>query len=209
MSFSTDRDLLAYEPKVFNEVSFGTQTRVSVSDGVVSGTTLTSASADFEAAQVDAGDVVLIADVGCEVISRTDANTLEVSLPRAELADAAIPPGDDSALTVVAQTFANQATVVRRMLLEQLGLDPDETDVEDKVVTLSMMNTLETLGTLARIYTGAVVIGADNVDVLLKAKDYHDRFDATCRVASIELDLDGDGLADAVREMGVVSWVRI
>ena len=124
MNFSTDRDLLTLEPHVFRDVPFLSQQRVSVTDGVISGTTLTSASADFVASQVEAGSVVLVNDVAHEVLSRTDANTLSISLPRASLTDAAIPSGDGSTLTVMARTFDVQASLVHDSLyqLTRMGI---------------------------------------------------------------------------------------
>ncbi|MEZ6193973.1 MAG: hypothetical protein R3C45_22230, partial [Phycisphaerales bacterium] len=94
MNFSTDRDLLAIEPAVFEDVPFAAQKRLQVADASISGTTVTSASADFVSAQVDAGSVVLIAGLAFEVVSRTDANTIEVSLPRTHKTDPGIPGGD-------------------------------------------------------------------------------------------------------------------
>src|SRR5690606_15342474 len=108
MTFSTDRDLLLFEPLVFHDVPIAAQQRLRVDDGVLTGTTLTSATADFAAAQVDAGSVVLIAGVAHEVIQRIDPNTLEVSLPRQSLGSPAIAGVDGADLAAIARTFAPQ-----------------------------------------------------------------------------------------------------
>ena len=70
MNFSPDRDLLVYEPTLFNDVPWVSQQRVSVSDGNVTGTTVMSAEADFESAQVEAGAVVLVNKTPFEVVAR-------------------------------------------------------------------------------------------------------------------------------------------
>lgn len=126
MNFSTDRDLLLYEPTLFNDLPWVSQQRLRVTDGDVTGTTLTSAQADFEAAQVDAGSVLLVGKLPVEVIARIDSMTLTVSLPRTRTTDAAIPPGDVSSATVIARTFAPQAELVCGSLLRMLGLDSDD-----------------------------------------------------------------------------------
>lgn len=211
MNFSTDRDLLTLEPHVFRDVPFLSQQRVSVTDGVISGTTLTSASADFVASQVEAGSVVLVNDVAHEVISRTDANTLSISLPRASLTDAAIPPGDGSALTVMARTFDVQASLVHDSLLRLIGIEPDDPDnelAEDSVVSLGLMHRLEALGTLEGIYSSAFALVGDNAALREKAREYRRRFQAACATATILIDIDGDGFADSRRTLGVIRLHR-
>lgn len=211
MNFSTDRDLLTLEPHVFRDVPFLSQQRVSVTDGVIAGTTLTSASADFVASQVEAGSVVLVNDVAHEVISRTDANTLSISLPRASLTDAAIPSGDGSALTVMARTFDLQASLVHDSLLRLIGIEPDDPDnelTEDSVVSLGLMHRLEALGTLERIYSSAFALVGDNAALREKAREYRRRFQAACATATILIDIDGDGFADSRRTLGVIRLHR-
>ena len=212
MNFSTDRDILAIEPNVFNDVPFVSQQRVRVTDGQVTGTTLTSVSADFVATNVGVGSVVLIAGVACEVVAQTDANTLTVSLPRDGLVDAAIPPGDGSGLEVTARTFAPQASLVHDLLLHALGIDPDVMDAtltEDSIVSLSVMARLEALGTLERIYSAAQAIAGDNDALHRKAQHYRRAFSIDRARAIIMIDLDGDGYADAKRSLGVHQMVRV
>jgi len=212
MNFSSDRDLLAYEPQVFTDVPFAAQQRVSVADGELGGTTLTSASADFAAAQVDAGDVVLIAGLAHEVLSRTDAHTLEVSLPRTNLTDAAIPSHGGTQLAVQVRTFAPQAAVVHDELLRLLRMDPDDPQpilTEDAIVSLSLMSRLEALGTLARLYAGGVAVIGDNAGLQRKEAEYRGRFREACAAAVVRLDTDGDGFADEQRRIGASRMERV
>ncbi|MEX2212938.1 MAG: hypothetical protein WD768_02345 [Phycisphaeraceae bacterium] len=213
MLFSTDRDLLALEPNLFTEAVFASQHRLEVADGAVSDTSLTSATADFEAAQIDTGDIVLISDVPCEVIERVSAAALTVSKLRDQLSDAAIPPGDGSSITLIHRSFGPQAKAVHDVLLARLGIDVDDPDAsltEDAIVSLGVMARLETLGTLARVYAAAIVPGGEhNAMLKQKADDYRRRFDLACRSAVVLLDLDGDGRADASRDMGVIELHRV
>lgn len=211
MNFSTDRDLLLYEPTLFNDLTWVSQQRLSVSDAAVTGTTLTSALADFDAAQVDVGSVLLVANTPVEVLARIDAMTLTVSLIRARTTDTAIPPGDVAAAAVVARTFAPQAELVCGSLLRMLGLDNDDPDQPldaEAVVSLSLMARLETLGTLERVFSSAAALTGDNDALLFKAAEYRRRlFEAASR-CPVQIDTTGDGLPDEKRYIGVTRMTR-
>ena len=212
MNFSTDRDLLVHEPEVFVNIPLAGQEPLRVSDGSITGTTLSSAGADFTAAQVDVGSVALVAGTAHEIVARVDANTLTVSKLRTRLADAAIAPGDGTGLEIIVRTFAPQAAVVHDVLLHMLGIDADNPDPslsQDNIVSLSLMARLEALGTLHRLYSGAVALVGDNEELRRKSAEYHHRFNAGCRGASVWMDLDGDGNGDVRVQLGVTSMVRI
>jgi len=206
MNFSTDRDLLRYEPTLFNDLPWVSQQRLSTTDGEVTGTTLASASADFEAAQVDAGSVLLVNHTPIEVVQRVDAMTLTVSLARTRTTDDAIPPGDVSSATVVARTFAPQAELVAAALLRMLGLDANDPDMPldaDAVVSLSRMARLETLGTLERVFSSAAALTGDNDTLLFKAAAYRRQLRDAAARGPVRIDTTGDGLPDEKRYLGV------
>lgn len=212
MNFSTDRDLLLYEPTLFNDVPWIAQQRLSVTDGDVTGTTLSSATADFETAQVDAGSILLVDKVPVEVISLTDSMTLTASLPRARTTDAAIPPGDGSSKSVIARTFAPQAELVCAALLRMLGLDSDDPDQPldaDAVVSLSLMARLEALGTLERVFSSAAALTGDNDGLLYKASEYRRRFAEAASRSPVQIDTNGDGLPDEKRYIGLSRLTRV
>ncbi len=216
MNFSTDRDLLALAPEVFTDAPLVGQTRIDVADGILAGTALTSAAADFAAAGVEAGGVVLIAQTPFEVVERVDANTLTVSLPRARTTDAALtaPHLDGSALAVRVRTFAPQAALIHDALLRMLGLspDPDAELGEDAVVSLSAMARLEALGTLDLVYAGAAALTGDathDANLARKAAHHRARFVAARRAARITIDTNADGLGDEVRRPGLLCLHRV
>ena len=211
MNFSTDRDLLLYEPTLFNDLPWVSQQRLSVNDAEVVDTMLMSAEADFEAAQIDTGSIVLIGKTPVEVMSRIDAMTLTVSLPRTRTTDAAIPPGDVSSASVIARTFAPQAELVCGSLLRMLGLDGEDTDQPldaEAVVSLSLMARLEVLGTLERVFSSAAALTGDNDGLLFKAAEYRRRlFEAASR-SPVQIDTTGDGLPDEKRYIGLSRLTR-
>jgi hypothetical protein len=213
MPFSTDRDLLALEPTLFNGITFASQLRLEVTDGIVSGATLTSASADFTNAGLEGGDVVLIANVPCEVIERVDAHTLTVSKLRGAPADAPIPPAAGTSLTVIHRTFEPQARLVHDELLRLLGIDPDGRGdlTEDSIVSLSVMRDLASLKTVAHVLEAAIALGGDDADhdvLRQRASEYRHRYRLMKGHSVVALDTDGDGMADMWRELGVIELRR-
>lgn len=213
MNFSTDRDLLALEPTLFHDVPWVGQQRLTLDDAIVVATTVTSANADFIAAQIEAGSVVLIRRVPYEVVSRQDANTLSVSLLRARLSDDPLPGTEGGPFELIARTFSPQASQVHDTLLRIAGIhddaDPDHALDENAIVSLSVMVRLETLGTLERIYSAAATIVGDNHTLTLKANDYRRRFREAINTSSVLIDTNGDGHPDERRRLGVLSMNRI
>ena len=181
MAFATDSDLLAYEPRVFEDVPIPGQQRLRVTDAAIAGTTLSSAAADFEAARVEAGAVVLVADAAMEVIERGDANTPQRAVVHAGL--------------------------LRGLGIETD--DADAALTADAIVTESVMTALEALGTLAAVYALAVSVVGDNETIRAKAAHYRQQFAMRKRAARVLIDTDGDGRADVVRQPGVTTLRRV
>lgn len=208
MAFSRDRDLLAREPKVFAEAATAGQEKLRVADGAVTGTTLTSTTADFELAGVETGSVVLVSGVAHEVLDRVDAQTLTVSLLRGRREAAATPGLQGTGLVVVCQTFEPQTEAAGRELVRLLGL-VQESVSEAAVVNLEELRELETLAALRLIYRQAMETVGDSTGILEKARFYENEFDRAWQAAQVALDLDGDGVADRVICPGVqrLEWV--
>ncbi|MEM1353378.1 MAG: hypothetical protein AAGC44_02095 [Planctomycetota bacterium] len=210
MNFSTDRDLLVYEPTLFNDVPFAAQQRIEVYDADVVGATVQSVLADFEQAQVETGHVVLINRRPHEVLQRVDDMTLTVSLLRDRTTDAAIPSGDGQALPLVMRTFAPQAAVVRQSLLHMLGIDEDLPGslTADAVTSPATMARLESLGTLERVYSSAAALTGNNEMLLYKADHYRRRLLTAASRLPVPIDTNGDGLPDEKRYLGLSRLVR-
>lgn len=212
MNFSTDRDLLAMEPSLFTDVPLMGQQRLSVTDGVITGTTLTSATADFQAAQVEAGSVLLVNQIALEVLQRSSAQSITVSLLRASLGDLPIPPAAGTSLTVTARTFSPQAAIVHDTLLRLTGIEPEDAlspVSEESIVSLSVMARLESLGVLEMVYSAAAAIVGENKNLLEKAEHYRQAFTQALRRATVLIDADGDGFADVRRSLSVLTLQRV
>lgn len=214
MNFSTDRDLLAIEPEVFIDAPLVSQQRVNVSDAILSGTSLSSVSADFNAAQVSAGSVVLVGRTPLEVVTVNDANTLTVSLLREQASGAAIPAAglDGVDLELRHRTFTPQAGILHDMLLRLVGIDPDDPagDAlnEDAVVSLSLMSRLEALGTLELVYSSASALDVKDTPLHRKAEYYRRQFAKARENSTVLLDTNGDGMPEERRSLGVIRMSR-
>lgn len=197
--FAVDRDLLAYEPRVFLEVAWAGQTALRQS-GSVSGTTLTLAGGDLTAAGVGVGWVLTTPSVSLEVLEVLGATQATVSLPRATSGDAAIPPDSFSNETVRAVTFRPQIARVHERLMREAGValagESGEPGV-GAVANAAQLRELEAFGALAMVY-GAATAYAEGADGN-RASYWRGRFSATRECTRVELDLDGDGAVDAAR----------
>jgi hypothetical protein len=217
MSFSTDRDLLALEPNLFRDVAWSAQTRLSASDASIASTTLTSASSNFTDAKIAPGMVALVNDAPLEVLSVESDTTLTISRLRDAPNDDAIPPlpvASGGALRIA--TFGPQRAIVHRQLLAALGLDPAPADEEPdssrphagNVVNTHDLALLESLGALHLILSSAAALVGESSTLWTKAALYRDRFDHARRRLGAHLDLDSDGVADAIRHITVLHLTR-
>jgi len=198
---TTDRDLLAREPRLLDDATLVSQTLITVTDANVSGSTLTSASADFEAVGIDVGHLIIINSVPCEVLARVDANTLTVSKLRALTADVSIPPGDGSSLAASVITFAPQRQLASDELLNILNrfLDLDEPFTADDIVSTSQMQQLEALHALSLIYASAATVSDEQFDrYQTKATQHQTAFRNAWRSAAIVIDTNSDGVGDRI-----------
>ncbi len=209
MNFATDTDLLRYEPTLFNDLPWSSQQRIHVHDGHVTGTSLSSATANFNAACVEAGDVVLAGGIPHEVLGRPDDHTLTISRVRVRPLDYAIVPEPGDQLEVIIRTFSHQTAIVHGYLLQMLDIDVDDPSCgldEDSIVSLSVMVRLEVLGSLQRIYNSSLSLSGDNQMLMHKAGEYTRRFKSACNRAAVLIDTDGDGYGD---ERRTISFTRL
>lgn len=216
--FSNDIDLLKWEPVLFSELALVSQTLCQGTDGVVSGTTLTSAGADFTGSGVVAGQVVYLRSNdqsidGCyEVVSVDSGTQLTVSVVRQTTADAAVAPPGGSALTWRISTFDPQAEEVAYSLLEYFGINPvsggNGVNVDD-ILDGRALRQASVFAVLAAVFAGTAAGQDDSRGLWEKSQRYQKLFGAARDKARVGIDTNGDNVAEEYRTGGVVRLRRM
>ena len=131
-AFSNDVDLLLWEPMLFRDYAYPSQTLCQGVDGVTSGTSFTSAGASFLSSAVKAGHVIYlynsVIDSCYEVVEVLSDTELTVSVLRHKETDDPIPPPGGSNLQYRISTFDPQAEEIGNDLLQYFGIYPDGSD---------------------------------------------------------------------------------
>jgi hypothetical protein len=214
-----DRDLLILEPRLFNDLGWLSQrlhraTNATMQSG---GVGITDASGPFAGLGIGAGHILLINELPVEIAEITSATEATISLIRANPADAPIPARNLSGtVTIECFTFAPQIAIVHERIIRSLGLGVGPTIeggplAEDRITNPMDVSRVIALGALHLIFAAAtpmVLGGGDSSGVRSKADAYRDRFASARRALAAEIDLDGDGIADATRRVSLINLVR-
>ena len=216
IQFCRDVDLLKCEPVLFRELALASQTLCTGNDGGLSGTALTSDSVDFEGATVSAGHVVYVQDDdglvdGCyEVVARTGATSLAVSVVRASDDDDAIAPPSGTGLRYRVSTFDAQAQEVSYGLLQYFGLEGHVGTGESDAWTVlnpEVLKQAAVYALLAAVFASSATRGDD--EILWQKSLRYQRLFTTARLkARLALDVDNDGLAEREYSGGAVRLQR-
>ncbi|MBL0921566.1 MAG: hypothetical protein IBJ10_05490 [Phycisphaerales bacterium] len=210
MPFIADRDLLIFEPSLFRDASWAGQTIVAAADASIAGTTLTSASSDFVAAGAAPGQVALVGGASLEVVEVLSATTLRVSRPRDGAHASAQAPLPVSGAPLRLSTFGPQIAMVHADVLRLLGVSPagGPAPDEEDILNPRALGRLEALGALHVIFFGAAATQGDLSPLWARAAHYRERYLDERRQVFVHIDLDGDGVADAVRRPGLARFRR-
>lgn len=211
MLLTTDRDLLIHEPSVFVDASSIATSLLSAADGSVTGTRLTSAGSDFQAAGIDIGHVIVIGTDPIEIVTRVDPTNLDVSRPRATLTEVKIPPGDGTTLSIDVRTFGRVIAEVEAWILGALGIDPADPNLpldETAILNPTDIQEVVALRTIAQVFAAASASDPTDASLADRATLYSQRAAHVRRQTKAVLDLDADGIADAIRHIDVVSLQR-
>jgi hypothetical protein len=214
--FSSDVDILKFEPVLFSELHLASQVLTQGTAAELSGTTLTDGAADFNGTGVEAGGVVRLKSVdgtldgSYEIVSVDSGTQLTVSVLRADTADGPIAPPAASDISYRVSTFAAQAVEAAFQLTEYFGIrpgNPTSNITVDNIIDTEGLRRASTYAIISAIYaTWANRIASEGH--WQKSLHYKQLFEKARQRCRLSIDLDTDGNADIARVGGAIRLLR-
>jgi hypothetical protein len=216
VSFSSDVDILKYEPVLFGELHLSGQILAAGTGGTLSGTTFTASGADFVSAQVSAGGVVYMhtadgsLDGAYEIVSLDSSTQLSVSVIRSDSDDAAVAPPSATGISYRVSTFVPQASEVGFRLTEHFGIKPGNPvssyDADD-VLDTDVLRRASVFGVISSVYA-MLASKAEDENFWKKSLHYQKLFERAKERCRLSIDIGSDGMADVTRVGAFVRLVR-
>jgi hypothetical protein len=108
-------------------------------------------------------------------------------------------------LTFAIRTFWPQRRIVSELLVQAAGVKPDAIST---IMNPDILRRPCTLGALQMIYTALAAAASEPANFLVRAELYERLYRRALRNAAVDLDLDGDGVIDTRRHLGVLELHR-
>jgi len=207
VNFSSDVDILKYEPVLFGELHLPWQVLAAGSGGTLSGTTFAASGADFISALVMTGQVIYLQsadgslDGAYEIVSVDSATELTVSVIRTDSSDAPIAPPAATGIFYRISTFGLQASEVGFQLTEYFGIGPgnpaSDVDVED-VIDTDVLKRASVFAVISSVYAMLASKTTDE-NFWKKSLHYQKLFERARERCRLSIDVDGDGVADITK----------
>lgn len=205
--FSNDVDILKYEPILFSELYLPWQVLAEGSGGILSGTTFTSAGADFVAAQISVGGVIYLQsedkslDGVYEIVSVDSQTQLGISVIRSDAQAEAVAPPAAVNISYRISTFLSQANEVGFQLTEYFGIKPgnpaSDYSVED-ILDTSVLRQTSVFAVISSIY--ATLAGkAEDENFWKKSIHYQKLFNNAKARVRLSIDIGSDGVVDVTQ----------
>ena len=216
VKFSSDVDILKYEPALFGELHPAGQILAAGTGGTLSGTTFTDSGADFVAAHVLAGGVVYLQsadgalDGAYEIVSVGSATQLTVSAIRSDSSDEAVSPAAATDVSYRVSTFGPQAAEVGFQLTEYFGIQPGDAAsdlaVED-ILDVSVLQRASVFAVISGVYA-TLASKAEDENFWKKSLHYQRLFEKARERCRLSIDVGSDGVADVTKLGASVRLVR-
>lgn len=215
--FSTDSDILRYEPALFCDLHFDFQNISEGQDGVVDGCIFSSASGNFEANSVQAGGVICLKNLDesfegvYEITSVDSAMELSVSVLRQSGDSDSIEVGQMDNLNYRITTFAPQCYEVMYQLTQYFGIRPGKPDAEYGIDDIYDKDVLRQASTYAVIASAYATLGSCNDDsdqYWKKSLYYQGLFEKARERCRLSIDRGDDGVSDKESIGGSIRLTR-
>ncbi len=216
VSFSSDADILKYEPMLFGELHLPWQVLAAGTGGTLIGTTFTASGADFVSAQVPAGGVIYLRSAnGCldgayEIFSVDSATQLSISVIRADSGDELIAPPSATEISYRISTFRPQAGEAGFRLTEYFGIQPgnpaSDIDVED-VLDTDVLRSASVFAVISSVYA-MLASKAEDENFWKKSQHYQKLFEKARERCRLSIDVGSDGVVDITRVGASVRLIR-
>ena len=216
ISFSSDADILKYEPILFGELHLPWQVLIKGTGGTLNGTTFTDDKANFVTAQVSAGGVVYLQSVNSsldgayEIVSVDSATQLNLSVIRSNPSDTAIAPPAATDISYRISTLGPQANEVGFQLTEYFGISPgnpaSDISVED-VLDTNVLRLASVFAVISIVY--AMLAGkAKDENFWRKSLYYQKLFTKARGRCRLSIDNGADGFVDVTKIGASVKLMR-
>jgi len=213
MNFSNDVDLLHWEPNVFRDAAWASQTLLS-GGGDLDGTGFTIDSGSLADARVATKHVIVLGGSvagSFPIVSVEDATHLTLSILYDELfpTDAPAQPtpiATAADLTFAIRTFSPQAKVVSDLLRSAAGCVAGSDAIQ--ILNPQSLRRTCSLGTLQMIYSALAAAATEPGSLLARADLYERLYRRSLRSVRVQVDTDGDGIIDAERPLNVIELQR-
>ncbi len=211
MYFCNDVDVMAWEPSIFFEASFGHQAIVKAA-GTLTGTALTVAAGTLVGVEAGMVATVETADSSLtqllEVVSVTDSAHAVLSALRGRGTEAPLAPLAGGAVQVTVVSFRPQIAAVGDGLLAMVGVQSDRDAADPGIADTSGFRFATVFGVLCAVYrTLADAKSATNL-TYSKLGFYEGLYRGARRAIAATVDDDGDGLPETLRRAAVGEMVR-
>ena len=208
ITFSKDVDILKFEPILFGDLYYSWQVLSSGDDGLLSGTSFSSAGADFVSSGVEAGGVINLkaADMSLygsyEIVSVDSASSLTVSVIRADTSGDALGIGSGSGIEFRISTFAPQASSVLVELCKYFGVEIVDGDDAYSLEDITNAEDLRLASAYAVISSVYATLGDDSDEpgFWKKSLHYQKMFEQARSRCSLKLSATGSELVEDVRQ---------
>ncbi len=215
MTFCTDIDLLHWEPNIFRDAPFASQTLMT-GTGDLAGTAFTIASGSFADNHTAADQVIVLSGAiagSYPIVSVDSATQLTLSVMYDGLfpddgAGQSSPAGSANGLSFVIRTFFPQRKAVSDLLRQLAGIGPGTAAPNGQVLNHQVLRRCCVLGTLHMIYSALAAAAEDPKNLSIRADLYERLYRRSLAQARVEIDLNGAGSMNVVRRLNVLQLIR-